>query len=337
MTRRYFPAASVAVVTITADLLLLLAHVRSFPLLLVAAAGPPAAALLLGRAATGETGAVGKMVGGVLIGATAVPILVLMTHGVFVAISWGFVEPLADAGTELLDQIEVDPSLVEILTNPWALWFLVGLAVVAPLSEEFFKPLGAFLLRAKSRREAFLLGASVGAGFAAIENVMYASGWWWSFESWLPIAVLRSSGAALHLLGAGLVSLAIYERRTRTGRSSILKMFGLAGGVHALWNGTIAVVIILFTERHLIAGGLSGTSLSWGVALSVFLGALGVLMLGGIVVAGKWASTDTADRAILSDLSFERPVIVAGWAALACLMLIPLAVMILVFPNYLAL
>jgi len=337
MTRRYLPVAAAGAVTITADLLLLLAHVRSFPLLLVAAAGPPLTALLLGRAATGETGAIGKMIGGAVIGATAVPILVLMTHGIFVLLAWGFVEPLADAGTSLLDELEVDPSLLDVLTNPWALFFLVELAVVAPLSEEFFKPLGAFWFRATSRREAFLLGASVGAGFAVIENIMYASGWWWSFESWLEIAVLRSSGAALHLLGAGLVSLAIYERRSRTGTTSILKMFGLAGGIHALWNGSIAVVIILFTERHLVAGGLAGTSLSWGVALSVFLGALGVLMLGGMVVAGRWAATETAERGLLSGVSFDRPVVVAGWAALACLMLLPLAVMILVFPGYLAL
>jgi hypothetical protein len=208
--------------------------------------------------------------------------------------------------------------------------------VVAPLSEEFFKPLAAFWIRATSRREAFLLGASVGAGFAAAENVMYASGWWWSIDSWLPIAVLRSSGAALHLLGAGLVSLAIYERRTGTGRSSILKTFGLAGGIHAVWNGSIGVVMILFTERQLVAGGLSGSSLSWGIALSVFLGALGVVMFAGMFVAGRWAAPETAGQSPLEGISLDRPAVVAGWAALACVMLLPLAVMILVFPDYLA-
>ncbi|MFH2071917.1 MAG: PrsW family glutamic-type intramembrane protease, partial [Actinomycetota bacterium] len=276
MTRRYLPAGVAAALTITADLLLLLGGVRSFPLLLVAAAGPPAAALLLGRGAAGGEAAWWKMALGVLIGATAVPALVMATHTLFGVAAWTLVDPLGAAGTELLDQLEVDRTLLAVLTNPWAMWFLVDLAVVAPLCEEFFKPLGAFWVRATSRREAFLIGASVGAGFAAVENMLYASGWWWSLESWLPIAVLRSSGAALHLLGAGLVSLAIYERRTGKGRSSIAKTYGLAGGIHALWNGSIAVVIILFSERQLIAGGLAGTSLSWGIALGVFLGALGV-------------------------------------------------------------
>ena len=334
---RYFPAGVAAAITITVDLVLLFGRVRSFPLLLVAAAGPPVTAFLLGRGAAGGAIRPGKLLGAALVGATLVPILVVTTHGAVAFAAWTLIDPLAGAATDLADQLEVDRSILAVFSNYWSLVFLVELAVLAPLSEEFFKPLTAFLFRARSRREAFLVGAAVGAGFAAIENMMYASGWWWSFESWLPIAVLRSSGAALHLLGAGLVSVAIYERRNRAGRSSVLRMFGLAGGAHALWNGSIAVVIILFTERELIAGGLSGTSLSWGIALSVFLGALGVVMLGGMVIAGRWSAPDHSEGPLLSGLSFDRPAAVAGWAALACAMLIPLAVMILVFPGYLAL
>jgi RsiW-degrading membrane proteinase PrsW (M82 family) len=337
MTKRYLPAAAVAAVTVTADLVLLVTGVRSFPLLLLAAIGAPAVALLLGWAPTGTTGSIGKIAGAVALGMAVVPVLVVLTHGVFVVLAWAFVEPLADAGAGLVDQLEVDPTLVAVFTSPWALWGLVEMAVVAPLSEEFFKPLAAFWIRATSRREAFLVGAGVGAGFAAAENVMYASGWWWSFDSWLPIAVLRSAGAALHLLGAGLVNLAIYERRTRTGRSSILKTFGLAGGIHALWNGSIAVAIILFVERGEFGGGLTGTSLSWGIALAVFLGALGVVMFAGMILAGRWASTEEAGPSPLEGISLDRPAVVAGWATLACVMLLPLSVMILVFPDYLAL
>lgn len=337
MKARYAPAAGLAAITIAADLVLVFAGIRSMGLLMIAAVGPPLTALSLGWAAAGGVGRVGKMVAGVAIGATAVPILVVLTGGLFAVAAWGLVEPLAEAGTELLDELGADPILLDVFTNPWALWLLVHLAVLAPLSEEFFKPLGALWLRVGSRREAFLIGASVGAGFAAIENVMYASGWWWSMSSWLPIAILRSSGAALHLLGAGLVSLAFYERRTGTGRSSVLKMFGLAGGIHALWNGSIAVMIILFTEREIVAGGLSGTSLSWGIALEVVLGAFGVLMLGGMVLAGRWSAAERAEGTLFGGISFDRPVVVAGWAALACVMLVPVAIMILVFPSFLAL
>jgi RsiW-degrading membrane proteinase PrsW (M82 family) len=337
MIGRYAPAAIAGIVTVAADAVLLFARTRSFPLLLVAAIGPPLTALLLGRAAAGGAGSVGKLVGGVVLGATVVPFLVVLTHGGFAALSWGLVAPLADAGTDLLDQLEVDPTLLDVFGDPWALLFLVQLAVVAPLSEEFFKPLGAILLRASSRSEAFLTGAAVGAGFAAAENILYASGWWWSYDSWLPIAILRSAGAGLHLLGAGLVTLAVYEWRTGTGRSSILKTYGLAGGLHALWNGGIAVMIILFTERHIVAGGLSGSSLSWGISLAVYLGALGVLVLGGMVVAGRWSATTVAEGPMFGRVSLDRPAVVAGWAAVTCAMLIPLAVMILVFPRYLAL
>jgi hypothetical protein len=271
------------------------------------------------------------------VGATLVPLAVILLHGAFVVAAYALVSPLADAATALFDELGGDPTLVAVFTSPWAFVLLIDLAVVAPLGEEILKPLGARLLRPQNRPDAFLLGAAAGAGFAAIENILYSSGWLLSSDAWIPISVLRSSGAALHLLGAGLISVAIFEVRSgHAPRWLLLKTFGIAAGLHALWNGTIAVSIILFNERYLVGEGLTGSAFSWGLTLDIILGAFGVLMLGGLFVAGRWAKGD-GGLSILAPVSFARPTTVAAWAALAVLMLVPATILVLAFPGYLAL
>src|SRR3990172_4144270 len=212
---------------------------------------------------------------------------------------------------------------------------LAGAALLAPIAEESLKRLAGGLVRPRSRREAFLLGAAAGAGFAAIEDLLYASGWWYSSDWWLPVAVLRSTGAALHLLGAGLISVALYERRAGMNpRTSLARVWGFAVGIHAFWNGAIAVTVLLFEERSRI--GFAGSAWDWGIGLDVALGALGMLLLGALVVAARWAVPATP-RPVDRVLDLERPEVIAGWAGLAALMIIPATVLILVFPSFLAL
>ena len=112
-------------------------------------------------------------------------------------------------------------------------------------------------------------------------------------------------------------------------------MWGLAVGIHAFWNGSIAVAIVLFEERDRLAG-LAGSGDAWGTALTVVLAAAGMLLLGGIFVAAKWASTDDPQPLALA-IDFARPNAVAGWASLAALMIVPLTIMLLVFPGFVAL
>jgi hypothetical protein len=88
-----------------------------------------------------------------------VPILVIL-FGAVLATVYGLVAPFAAAGRDLLDELRVQPDLVDVLANPWSLLFLVELALVAPIAEESLKPLAARLVRPRSRREAFLLGAA---------------------------------------------------------------------------------------------------------------------------------------------------------------------------------
>ncbi len=161
-------------------------------------------------------------------------------------------EPVLDALKGLVDLL-AGGEVAGALTSPGFLVALFGLALVAPLAEEFAKPLVVLpLLRGmESRRDVFLLGAAAGAGFAALENIIYAlvGGRYWG-----GILTLRALGAAVHPLGAGLTALAWHAilRRNQVLPLRLQKKpgfwvggFVLAVGQHALWNGGLALWMAL--------------------------------------------------------------------------------------------
>jgi hypothetical protein len=96
------------------------------------------------------------------------------------------------------------------------------------------------LKRLDTQRDAFLLGALIGAGFAAVENLLYAA---MSGSSWGGVLAIRLLGAAVHPFGAGLMAVAWWHvLRREPGASQIwIRNYGLAVGAHALWNGTCVV------------------------------------------------------------------------------------------------
>ncbi len=331
----YLPAAAVGVATLGSVVYLVAGGRGSVGLLFLVAVGAPLTALLLAAGAA-RASRLANLVPSVVLGGTVVPILVVLLDSAFAAAAFGLVQPLAEAGRRLLDELNTDADLLDVFTSPWAIVLLIELAVVAPLAEESLKPLGALLRRPGSAREAFMFGAAAGAGFAAVENLLYASGAIYSNDAWVRISVMRSMGAGVHLLGCGLVSLAVYRARHEdAGWGLVARFFGVAVAIHAAWNGAIAVAIILFNEREYVAGGLSGSALSWGISLAVALGVLGVLVLGWLVVAARRLGTD---RELGSTwLGLERPTGVAAWAAIAASMLVPAIILLKAFPGFLAL
>jgi RsiW-degrading membrane proteinase PrsW (M82 family) len=323
--------------TAAAIALLLFTDVGGIGLLLIAAVGAPITVLLLARAVAVPVGEQKSLVPSVLIGATLVPLLVLLLSSTVFAVAFVFVEPFAELTRGLLEDLRADPELLGIFASPWAFLFLLEMAVVAPFAEETLKPLGALLRRPRSARDAFLFGAAAGAGFAAIENILYASGWFWSFDGWLPISLMRLSGCALHLLGAGLVSLGWYQwRHEGRGFGQLAKRYALAVGIHALWNGAIAVTVILYGERASVGQSLAGSSLAWGIALMLFLSAYGALLLAGLLsLAGSVREGADPDR-LLGVVDFGAPATVGAWAMISSAIVLPATILILVFPGFLA-
>ena len=335
MTGRFTPAAALTIATLAAIGYLLVAGDAPFVVLLVAAVGAPLAVLALARALADPEGT-SRLMPSLLIGATVVPVLVVALHAAFWAAGFGLIAPLAEGLRELADALRSDPELIAILSSPWAYVLLVEMAVVAPLAEETLKPLGALMRRPGSARDAFLYGAAAGAGFAAVENVLYASGWLFSFHEWLPISVLRMTGAALHPLGAGLVALGFYRLQSG-GAGQLLRRYGAAFGAHALWNGSVAVAIVLFADGAATGLPLGGTALAWGTALTIYLGVLGGLLLAALVAVARSLGRGDDDPRLLPLGDLARPAPVGAWALASSLLMVPVAILVLLFPGFIAL
>jgi RsiW-degrading membrane proteinase PrsW (M82 family) len=192
------------------------------------------------------------------LGATASTSLALLLNSLLSAAILFLVFGLADALAPLTQNLAENllhalqfGALAGELLSPWFLATLVQVAVLAPLVEELVKPLPLLPLlnrlsprRGASARDALLLGALAGVGFAAVENLLYAA----LFGSaWGGVLAIRVLGAALHPFGAGLMAVAWWRvlRREPGSAQRWARNYGLAVGAHALWNGTCLVAAVV--------------------------------------------------------------------------------------------
>lgn len=173
---------------------------------------------------------------------------------------------------------EEGTSLAKALTDPTFVYVFIQIAVIAPLVEELVKPLVTLpLLRQLNRQQAFWVGALAGAGFAAVENVIYASS---GLSIWVGILAVRAIGGALHPLGSGLVTLG--WRDTLQGEPNApekwFKQYGFAVLVHAIWNGGSLLVItfgsaqvfgVLPPEIDVLGLSMAGTTLAFLVLMGI--------------------------------------------------------------------
>lgn len=214
-------------------------------------------------------------------------------------------------------------QIARALTSPGFIFAFIQVAVIAPIAEEIAKPLVTLpLIGRLSRREAFLVAAMAGAGFAAIENVVYTS---FGAYLWSGILILRALGGAIHPLGAGLVGLSwrdILNGERNAWRDGLAR-FGIAVGMHALWNGGTLIVITLagaqffgaLPPRISILGlSAAGTTL----ALLIVLG-LAALWLGRTIVQRTQLPAETEIESEMQFVLSDRAI--AIWA-LACLVAI---------------
>jgi len=331
--RRYAIALVSCGLTITAMVWAFFVDADDLGVLAIATVGMPVSILLLVRAVLAPPIGSRPGIGSFLLGATLVPVGVLVLGAAVTGALVALVDPLREAVVDLGSELTVDTDFVEVLFAGWAFFLLVELAIVAPLLEETLKPFGALLARPRSRTEALFFGAAAGAGFAALENLLYATGWFWGGDWWVSIAVIRMSGSALHLLGTGLVVLAVFEvRRPKDERLISLPVaYGLALAIHAVWNGSIAISIVLFAGHDRL--GLPDDSLGWGIALMVLLAAFGVVLAATLIAVARLVRHDKPLHQIASMESLSQPVAVAVWVLLTACLLVPVGIAVTVFPE----
>jgi RsiW-degrading membrane proteinase PrsW (M82 family) len=214
-------------------------------------------------------------------GATVSVFIAILLEIILPVIVLSLVSNLADQvldSLRLLFRALANTQVANALTNPSFIYIFVQIALIAPLAEEIAKPLVTLpLLRRLDKREAFWVGAMAGAGFAALENIVYATA---GLPIWAGILVVRALGSALHPLGSGLVAQGWWGvlRGEQDAGKNWWKRFGIAVAVHAAWNGGSLLVITLGGARFfgevppeidLLGLSAAGTTLAFVIILGI--------------------------------------------------------------------
>ncbi|HEX7974681.1 MAG TPA: PrsW family glutamic-type intramembrane protease [Anaerolineales bacterium] len=151
---------------------------------------------------------------------------------------------LAAQFTALLQQLQssnastdqIIQALIPYLASPVVIVavFVFG-SVIVPLIEEFFKPIGVWLLVGRDLTPAAGLAAGLmsGAGYALFESLALTS----SGGDWALLVVARIGTAVVHITTAGLTGWALTQawRQGRYVRLAVTYLTAVL--IHGLWNG----------------------------------------------------------------------------------------------------
>ena len=320
MRQRYWLAAILGVAGLAASAWGLVSNGRSELALIVGSLAMPAAVVLLVAGRLDVELPLSAAVGGAFGGA----VIALLSHAAVFAFAYLFFLGFAGAAIDLLEVLRVDPRFVAAAGSPWALLLFIEIVVVAPLTEEVGKAAGSSVFRPTDRRTAFMGGVAAGAGFAILENLLYASAGGFLGGAWEPIVVARMLGAAVHPLATGLIVLGWWEWRQSRNFGHLARRFLAGTGAHAIWNASLVVVVIAVSAFEL-------DSLDeWGaVSLAYSAG------LGAVAAAVLWrltASVDDGSGVQLLDSRDGR--VVAAWTLMAASFLVPVAMLVLAYRAF---
>ena len=161
----------------------------------------------------------------------------------------------------------VKPSIIFTL--------LVFAAVIVPLIEEAFKPIGVWLLAGfkLSPAAGFAAGALSGAGFAFFESLaLTATG-----ADWAASSVARIGTSVIHITNTGLMgwALALAWRERRYFNLALTYLTVVL--VHGVWNG---LAIVNLVDQVLVSEGMTGAFPGWS-GLASWLGSSAPYILFG--------------------------------------------------------
>lgn len=258
-------------------------------------------------------------------GAGVGAIVAVVVGGLVFTLAYFVLGGFADAATDLLEALRLDLALPEALGAEWLFVLAISAVVVAPITEELGKAAGALISKPSGRRAAFVAGVAGGAGFATLENLLYAYGGGF-FADPSAIVLARSLGAAVHPLASGLVVLGWWEWRNGDGVDRLYRGFLSGVGVHALWNASL----VALTAAE-IAYDAQTTEESLAAITWAYSGAIGA-----IVAAALWRVTRAVadDRDPLSGFQFEDAWSIAAWTVLTASFLVPVVVLIISYPGF---
>ncbi len=319
MSTRYWWAAGLAAAGLASLGVLLLVPDRYPALVLVTAVALPMAVMMAVHARLDLDPWV-AMAWGAAIGT----VVAVMGYGIVFTLAYFLLGGFAEPVSAMLEILRVDPDLIDVFGSEWLLVGALSAVVVAPLTEEIGKALGAIGAKPAGRTAAFAAGVAAGAGFAALENILYAYGWS-IFTDPAGIVAGRALGAAVHPLASGLVVLGWWEWRNGDGTGRLVRGFLSGVGVHALWNGSLVVLTAVEIAYGFEQSPGTVAAVSWA-----YVAAVGALMM-----ALLWRVTRSVavGRDPLSGLEFTDSFSLTAWIVLTASFLVPVVILLIAFPG----
>lgn len=198
-----------------------------------------------------------------------IEILLVLVIGLIVVMILGLQPDTLSQIMELPNQMEFSEGSLEDLENllfnlaqdpviASAIFFVVG--VVAPFTEELFKPLAVWILprRSLTPRDGFVLGLISGGAFTLIESASLVSQI--GSEDWLISVVMRSAAGLLHISLSGLVGYGIAKAKCEKRWGIALLNLLAASVLHGLWNSM--AMLNGYSATSLPINGSASASLS---------------------------------------------------------------------------
>ncbi|MCS7284034.1 MAG: PrsW family glutamic-type intramembrane protease [Anaerolineae bacterium] len=227
----------------------------------------------LGNRAGSWQDVLGGLLGGASLGAGAAILLevgIALALGAFFVLTGQVPQEWLRGSIPSLQGPEDAMALVQAIPPLLVLTGIVFLTLLAPLVEEMTKTLAVGLVGPWLRPDparAFLLGAASGAGFALAENFLN-SGFFGLL--WGGGILARLAATVMHTATGALMGWGWGQWWTERKYLRLPLAFAGAFGIHALWNGTVGV--LLGTAYFLVRSGAAGPEISPTLLLSALIG-----------------------------------------------------------------
>jgi membrane protease YdiL (CAAX protease family) len=174
---------------------------------------------------------------------------------------------------------QLDKLLAELSRNPViAAALFLGVGIIAPIIEEFFKPMALWFLlnRPLKEYEGFSLGLISGGVFALLESGGLISQV--GPDSWVQAVVLRAGTGLLHVGLSGLMGYGLVYCWNRKKYGCSLLFLLSSAGLHSAWN-----TFALMSDTSALVAPSSGTG-QFQVTLASVLPVVGMAAVFGAVV-----------------------------------------------------
>lgn len=156
---------------------------------------------------------------------------------------------------------------------------LLFIAVFVPLLEEFFKPIGLWLMKKQTLTPArgFLAGMLSGAAFGLFESLLQGV----AGEEWVILPLTRAGTSLIHIFNSGLVGWGFALAWQHRSLMPWLKRYLIAVLIHGLWNGSTVMLTLAYLPDQTLVGEI------WGPIGMAVLGTLLVICFVALLVINR--------------------------------------------------